>query len=421
MRTIFIALICFAGPILAQDTTTLTLLQAYDRARKNYPLIKQKDLVSQTAELNISNISKGYLPQFSLNGQASYQSDVTKVNISLPGITIDAPAKDQYKLFAEASQLIYDGGVIKQQKEYQQLNESAQQQQVEVELYKVKESINQLYLGILYLEEQVKQSHLVKADLAIGIKTVEAQVNNGTAFKSNLSALKAEMLKSEQNRIQLKFSIKGMLEALSLFLNQSLPENIKLETPVISYLTLLDKEVQRPELKAFSLQQSVIASQRKLIKAKNLPRSSLFLQGGYGRPALNLLENKFDFYYIGGLKLNWSFGGLYSSKKEKQLVEVNQRMIGVQQDVFLLRTKASLRTQQSEIEKLQQLVATDNDIIELRKTVKDAALARLNEGVITVNDFLQEVNAEDQARQALITHQLQLIQAQINYQTLSGN
>jgi outer membrane protein TolC len=409
-----------SGTAMAQDTTLLTLEQANDLAQKNYPLIKQKDLVRQTADLTISNLSKGYLPQLAISGQATYQSDVTKVDIKVPGINIEAPAKDQYKILAEASQLIYDGGVIKQQKIYQQLNENVQQQELEVELYKVKDRINQLYLGILFLDEQVKQTDLIKGDLNTGIKTVQAQVSNGVAFKSSLNTLKAELLKVDQNIIQLLASRKGMLETLGLFLNKSLPENTKLETPLVTDVLSTDEQVQRPELKSFSLQQDLIKSQNKLINARNLPKTSVFIQGGYGRPALNLLENKFDFYYIGGLRLNWSLGGFYTSKKEKQLVEVNRRVVDVQKDVFMLNTNASLKTQQSEISKLQQLIISDKEIIELRKSVKEAAEAQLNNGVITVNDFLQQVNAEDQARQTLITHQVQLLQAQINYETILG-
>ncbi|MGC4036500.1 MAG: TolC family protein [Chitinophagaceae bacterium] len=418
MKQRLLVLLLLPLHLLAQDSL-LSLSQAYDMAQKNYPLIKQKDLVKQTADLNIDNLSKGYLPQLSVSGQATYQSDVTKVNVPIPGITIPSPSKDQYKIYAEASQLLYDGGTIKQQKVYQQLNEDVQQQQLEVELYKVKDRINQLFLGVLFLDEQIKQTNLVKTDLNTGIKTVQAQVNNGVAFKSNVNILKAELLKADQNVIQLRASRKGMLETLGLFLNKSIPENTKLEMPAVAMSSYGD-QIQRPELKAFSLQQDLIKSQDKLITAKNLPKTSLFVQGGYGRPGLNLLDNSFSFYYIGGLRLNWSLGGLYTSKKEKELVEVNRRIVDVQKDVFLLNTNASLKTQQSEIDKLQQLVATDNEIIELRRSVKDAAQAQLSNGVITVNDFLQQVNAEDQARQALITHQVQLLQAQINYDTLLG-
>jgi outer membrane protein TolC len=52
--------------------------------------------------------------------------------------------------------------------------------------------------------------------------------------------------------------------------------------------------------------------------------------------------------------------------------------------------------------------------------VTDAAKAQLENGVITANDYVKEVNAEDQARQTLITHKVQLLQAQINYQTILG-
>jgi outer membrane protein TolC len=135
---------------------------------------------------------------------------------------------------------------------------------------------------------------------------------------------------------------------------------------------------------------------------------------------LNMLTNDFDLYYIGGVRFNWSLSNLYTKKKEKELVEINKRAVDIQKETFLLNTNTQLKQQQSEIDKLNQLVATDNDIISLRQEVKDAAKAQLENGVITANDYLREVNAEDQARQSRITHQLQLLQAQINYQTISG-
>lgn len=185
----------------------LSLQKAYDLAQQNYPLIKQRELIKQTTQYTVDNLSKGFLPQFSLNAQATYQSEVTQVKIPVPGVTIEPLNKDQYKILTDINQLIYDGGVIKQQKNIQQLNEETEQQKIEVELYKLKERINQLFLGVLFLDEQLKQVDLVKADLNNGIKRVEAQVNNGVAFKSSLNVLKAELLKAEQRVIELKLSL----------------------------------------------------------------------------------------------------------------------------------------------------------------------------------------------------------------------
>ena len=143
------ALLC-SMTTMSQDSTTLTLDKAYRLAQENYPLIRQKILVRQTATLTIENISKGFLPQLNIAGQATYQSDVTSVPVKIPGIDIESPAKDQYKITAELSQLLYDGGATAAQKNVQNVNALVEEQRAEVDLYKVKERINQLYLGILF-------------------------------------------------------------------------------------------------------------------------------------------------------------------------------------------------------------------------------------------------------------------------------
>jgi outer membrane protein TolC len=404
---------------LAQDTATLTLDSAYRLAQENYPLIRQKNLVRQTAALTIENIGKGYLPQLNIAGQVTYQSEVTSVPVKIPGIDIESPSKDQYKITAELSQLLYDGGATAAQKNVQQVNALVEEQRAEVDLYKVKDRINQLYLGILLLDEQIKQVELIKNDIRLGIKRVEAQVQNGTAFRSNQLMLEAELLKNDQRTIELRANRKGLVDVLSLFINRPLPENVKLETP--SPEPEMRSVVNRPELQLFHYQDSLLQTQRELVNAKNRPRTSLFVQGGYGRPGLNMLKNEFDLFYIAGLRLNWSLGNLYTSKREKEILSVNQRMIDVQKDVFLLNTHTQLKQQEAELEKLQQLIESDEKIIGIRAQVKEAANAQLANGVITANDFLREVNAEDQARQSLIAHRLQLLQARINYQTIAGN
>jgi len=403
----------------AQNITHLTLDQANNMARENYPIIKQKDLIRQTANLNIENLSKGYLPQFSLSGQASYQSDVTQLNIPIPNVKIEPLSKDQYKVLGDVSQLIYDGGAIKQQNEMQQLNAEVEQQKIEVELYKLKQQVDQLYLGVLYLDAQKKQINLVENNIQVGIKNVQAQVQNGIAFRSNLDVLKAELLKTRQRIIELDASRKGMIKTLELFIKQPLTDDVAFEQPVI-LLNNYDTEINRPEIKLYTDQAKLFDHQTKMIKAKNQPKASLFLQGGYGRPAFDLLKNQFDFFYIAGIRFNWSLSGLYTRNGDNELVDINKRTIDIQKETFLLNTNSQLKQQQSEIDKMKSLIASDEEIISLRAGVTEAAKAQLQNGVLSANDFLKEVNDEDQARQTLVTHQVQLLQAQINYQIISG-
>ena len=416
MRHIFLFFLLVSKMAAAQ---VITLDQVNQLAQTNYPLISQNKLISQTADINIDNLSKNFLPQVTLSGQASYQSEVTKITIPVPGINITPPNKDQYKLIADVNQLIYDGGAVKEQKKIQLLNSDLEQKKVAVELFKLKERINQLYLSVLFFDEQLKQVELVKADLRNGINKVEAQVKNGVAFRSNLNVLKAELLKADQRIIELRSARKGLIETLELFINQKLNENTSFQKPE-NIFAGTDTLIQRPELNMFTAQEKLINSQYKLIDARNLPKASLFAQGGYGRPGLNFLKNEFEFYYLTGVRINWSLGNLYTKKNDHQLLEVNKKIVNVQKDIFLLNTNTQLKQQSSEIEKLQQLIVKDNEIIVLRTGIKEAAKAQLENGVITANDYLREVNAEDQSRQTLITHQLQLLQAQINYQTISG-
>jgi hypothetical protein len=63
---------------------------------------------------------------------------------------------------------------------------------------------------------------------------------------------------------------------------------------------------------------------------------------------------------------------------------------------------------------------TDLQIIALKNQVKESAKAQLDNGVITASDYLREVHAEDQARQNLTLHQLQLLNATLQYQTIAG-
>lgn len=419
MKRWLISMMVFSNLASAQTVERLTLAQTYDLAQKNYPVIKQKELVRRTADITVENLQKGFFPQFTVNGQATYQSDVTGFNVSFGGINIQAPDKDQYKVIADLNQMIYDGGVIRQQKVAAQLNADVQQQQVEVELYQLKDRINQVYLGILFLDEEIKQADLTRQDILSGIKRVEVQVANGVALKSGLNQLKAELLQNDQRTIELKESRKGLVRTLALFLNQPLnEETIVFERPVVN--VTMESGISRPELKLYNEQANLILHQDKLITTKNLPRVSLFAQGGYGKPGLDFLKNESVWFYTGGIRFTWPFGGLYTIKKEKQQTEISKEMVDVEKETFILNTSTTLKKQQSEIEKYLQIAGRDEEIIDLREQVKKASLAQLENGVITADDYLRMVTEESQARQSLIIHRIQLLQAQINYQTTLG-
>jgi outer membrane protein TolC len=404
--------------LLYSQEKTISLEKAFALAEQNYPLIHQKDLIRQSEALALKNLNSNFLPQLTVSGQATYQSDVTKVNIPFPGISIPSQSKDQYKAIGEVNQLLYDGVLTRGQRNIQQLNSNVEENKLAVELYNLKARINQLYFSILYQDQLLTQTDLVSKDIQTGIDKVKPQVENGVSLRSNLQLLQAQLLQTQQRAIEIKSARKGLADAISLLINQPVSEITKLQLP--AEYNNIDTSLNRPELKLYESQSQLIAGQEDLIHARNLPKATAFFQGGYGKPGLNMLSNDFKTFYITGVRLNWSLGGLYNNKRDKQLIKVNQQTVDLQKQVFVLNTQSQLKQQQSDIDKYAQLVATDNGIIQLRKSITDAAKVQLENAVITATDYLIQVNAEDQARQALILHQLQLRQAQINYAISTG-
>lgn len=419
VKSVIALLACLSiTKVNAQAIKTLSLQDAYRLYQQHYPLIRQRGLLQQIEALTMQNLRTGYLPQISLNGQATYQSDVTKVDIPIPSIKTPTQSKDQYKATADVSQIIWDGGLIRQQEKLQELNTNVEESKVEVELYTLKDRVNQLFLGILYHEKLLQQSALVEKDLQLAINKVKPQVQNGTMLRSNLQTLDAQLLQTKQRSIEIRSSRQGLIDALSLLINQSLSEATVFEEPTIS--TVLETSIIRPELKLYNAQIQTLKGQYKLIDIRNCPKASWFVQGGYGRPGLNMLSNKFDAYYIGGIRFNWSLGGMYTRKQEKKILDINKQTVELQKETFLLNTNSKLIQQKREVLKYTELVNTDKEIISLRRSIKEAANAQLDNAVITVNDYLREVTAEDNARQAQALHQIQLLQAIINYNTITG-
>lgn len=416
MKTkLLLLLLLVTGALQAQS---LTIETCYGLAAENYPLVKQRELLTKSNEYTLQNLSKGYLPQLTLAGQATYQSEVTQIPISVPGMNVPVLSKDQYKFYGEVNQTLFDGGVIKQQKLAQQSNLEAEQQKLEVELYKIKERVNQLFFGILLVDEQIRQTELLKQDINLGLKKTEAAIANGTAFKSSADVLKAELLNADQRTTELNAARTAYAEMLGLFINRTLDVTVTLEKPKA---LVVSPEINRPEITLYESQNKIIDAQYKMLTARNLPKLNLFVQGGYGRPALNMLSNDFEAYYMGGVRLNWSLSGLYTLKKDKSLLDLNRQTIAVQKETFLFNTNYTLRQQSAEVNKYSELLTSDNDIISLRTRVKQTASAQLENGVITSNDYLREVNAEDKARQNKIVHEIQLLMAQYAQQTTTGN
>ncbi|CAN5217576.1 TolC family protein [soil metagenome] len=416
--TVAIIFLMLTGFVFGQNSGSITLMQCDSLALINYPLAKQQDLLVKSKEYTLENASKGYLPQFNIIGQATYQSDVLSIPITIPGLTIETPAKDQYKIYGEIIQPLTDLYTVGQQKQLYASNSDIQQQSLQVDLYKLKDRVHQLYFGILLVDQQLSQADIKEKDINSGIEKINAAITNGTAYKSSADVLKAELLSTDQHIIELKATRKAFADMLGFFVNQNIDEHTILEKPNVVTVT---PKINRPELIMFDYQRRSFAIQNRLLTAKTLPKFNLFFQAGIGRPGFNPFSNDFAPYYIGGLRLSWSLSNYYTLKRERKLLGINESMIDIQRETFLFNTNLQLKQQQTEVQRLEEMLVVDEKIVALRQNIKNTASAQLENGVISSNDYLREVNAEDISRQNQLLHSVQLLIAEYNYQNTSGN
>ena len=385
-------------------------------AKENYPLTKQKGLLKSQSENNIVKIhNQTNLPQITLNGQATYQSEVTQFPIKIPNVEVTPLSKDQYKLFAEISQNIFDGGQSKELKNIERLNYEVENQKLEVELYKLKERVNQLYFNSLFLYENAQLLALLKEDLLAQKTNLEKLYKNGTATASNIDKLEVEVLKIDQQMDEINISQKSIRQMLSILTGQEINENVVFEKPGTPAM-----QGNRPETELFKRQKLFIENQNQINESKLKPRVNLFLQTGFGRPALNFLNNSFRGYYLGGVRFTWNIGNFYNKTRDRQSITISQQIVDIQEEVFNKNLSIQQEQQLAEIARYEKMKETDREIILKREKIKNTASVQLKNGIINFTDYFNEANALNKAQLNEKQHELQLLFAKINYQTILG-
>ncbi|MFD2574397.1 TolC family protein [Spirosoma soli] len=411
-------------PLLAQPGKALsevTLEQCYTAARTAYPLLKQQGILRQTGELAIATLATNRrLPQLSVNGQASWQSEVTTLPIELPNVSIPVLSKDQYKLTLDASYPVYDGSLTRLQTDLQRVTTAMSQQQVEVELRRLNDQVNAFFLNALLTDENLRLTQILLADLRNRIDKLTASVRFGTAAQMNVDALQAERLRTEQRLADLNATRRGLRDALHLLTDLPISDSTQLAIDP-QQLAIVDLSLNRPEFQLYKAQHSLYDAQLRLTDNRMKPRVSLFAQGGAGRPALNFLNNDFRGFFIGGLRLNWNLSAAYSLRNDRQTLALNQQAVDIQQATFEKNLAVQLRQQQTEIDRLQAQLGQDAEIVALRTRVRQAAAVQFDNGVIAARDYTTELSNENQALLNQKLHELQLLQAKVQYRTLTGN
>jgi outer membrane protein TolC len=398
---------------MAQDNS-LNIDTCYAMARRNYPVIKQFALVEKSKEFTISNANKSYLPQISLTaiggvigGLPSAGGESSSADFELIGV-------------AQLNQTIWDGGATKVQKQIADANADVEEANIEIALYGLRERVNQIYFGILLLDEQRKQLDTLHHNLNRTLNNVELSMENGLAYQSDVDEINAEVLRVEQNQIASAFARKGYVEMLSHLTGQKLQEDVHLQTPLSSGSTAAWAK-GRPELNLYASQQRLVDFQSSMNKAANMPKLGLLGFATFIEPGVNLGPSTVSNVYVGGLSLSWNTGNLYKTSNNRQLDKIHIDRINNQQEVFTFNNTLEVKRSNSEIEKQEAIVSKDKEIILLKEKITQSYQLKYKNGIASMNDLITSIYKESEARNDQSLHQIQLLYAIYNYNNVSGN
>jgi len=416
-KTTFLLITIFqAGFVYSQSA--LSLEECYTRAIEVHPVSGDNLLLESMTLLKLQNHNAFYYPQFELYAQATYQSDVTSVDVSIPGIDIPKPANDQYKIAMDISQVIYDGGLTKSRKQLEKQQLETAVKQTEVTLHQLKELVNSVFFSILLLQEQEKILNLMTEVLDERVVVAKSAVKNGVMMESDLLSLLAEQLKLKQQVTEINISKETGLIVLAELLEMKFDEGMELVVPAVD----IDRnsDISRPEIGLYESQISQFGLSSDIIRSSRRPKVYAFSQVGYGRPGLNMLSDEFDPYYLVGARISWNPFDWKQSKREREMLLLKQGQVTNQMEAFTRNVNIEIERAQSDIRKFEKLITLDETIIEMRSRIVLSSTSKLDNGVINSADYISDLNAEKQARIDKEIHQMKWLKAQADYAVKKG-
>ena len=402
--------------LLAISGQAQTLEECQQAAERNYPLIRQRDLVGKLAELTVSNIQKGWLPQVSASAQATLQSDVAtfpdemRAAYRQMGIDMRGLTKDQYRVGVDVSQTVFDGGAISRGKAVARQQGEVEAAQTEVSIYQVRRRVNEMYFALLLLDEEIELNGNLQELLDGSERKLASMVKGGTAAECDLQNVKAERLNVAQQTTSLESQRRMLLSMLSVFCGMEVTSPSK---PLRGDALAESAGGLRPEMRLFDAQLHLADAQEKALDAALLPKLGVFAQGFYGYPGLNMFDDmmsrEWSLNGLVGARLTWNIGALYTRKNDKAKIQLQRDLTETNRDVFVFNNRLEQIQQNENISRYRQLMAADEEIIELRSAVRKAAESKLAHGIIDVNDLVREMNAENAARVQRSMHEIQLL------------
>ena len=404
----FVAAICAGYAAHAQTTLDECIGWAYD----NYPQIKEMSLIEMTKGIDLKNAAYAWLPHLNISGKATWQSEVVEMPMDIPGMDINIP-HDQYGLTAEFTQQLWDGGTSRSQKELAEAGAEVKKTQLETNLWSIRSRVQNVFLGIILIDKQLELNRLLRESLQRSSEEVKSRMEAGVALPSDLDQVSVNILSCLQQRASLDADRKSYVKILGLLTGRDMTD-VELAVPqdAVNYVDDGARHFEtRPEMAFYAAQLKQNEFQRRQLNTLISPKLNLSLQGGYGRPGMNMLSGDFSGYFVAGLKLQWNIGALYTRGLDKRRVNADAQKIDLTRKSFILNSSVEAEQKNNAILKARDVLEKDSEIIGLRQRIRASGENQYREGTIKMNDYLSMLDEEYKAKANESMHEVQLMMA----------
>ena len=329
--------------------------------------------------------------------------------------------KEQFNISLNLHQNIYDGGVSKHSRQIDESQLKISEKDLETQLYRLNETINSIYFSILNLQEVLKILDRSLENLTSQKELIASRVRNGVILESNLYTIEKEILTLEQEMISIQSDRAALFSMLSEWIGKEISEHTIFIIPE-SPDTIEPMRINRPELGLFESQHNLLEAQYGISNINRTPKIWAFAQGGIGQPnPMNFFEVDPQGYYILGIQLNWDIYDWGNTSRKKQVYRIQQAKIETNQEDFERNLNIAMIKDYQEIDKLNEILKKDEEIIALQEKIVESSFSELQNGVITSTEYLIQLNMLIQARLKRSQHELSLSHAYVRLYTSTGN
>lgn len=383
----------------------------YSNSGKNY---------KQISEIEKNELFSNYYPQFTIDGQATYQSDVFDLPIKIPGMSLPTLRKDQYNINLNVQQLIWDGGAISANEKMSMLSAEANIENSKVKVRNIIEQVGTLYYSALKIKSSIESIKSVVSTLESNKKQIHSLVENGVLVRSNLDAIDIQINSKNQTLKSLNDDFQSLLKSIRLLTGFDDLSDVSLSE--IELNSVENLEINRSEINALDKYLQLNLEKVSLYKTSLMPKLSLFARLGYGNPnQFNMFEQEWSDYYLAGIKMTWKPFAWSSEQRNSEIALLQNQNLEIEKKEFIRQLNLQIDREDADLQKVESLLAQDKIILDLQRRIINDKYTQVLNGTATVSEYIIEINSLQQYEINMALHKIMLENAKSNLLIKSGN